>query len=390
MYDFDTPALRAGSGSIKWDMRESLYHNADALPFWVADSDYRSAPEIVDALKDAVDRCVFGYVEPGKRYFDAVRGWLRDRHGWETEEKWILPSTGIVSECANVIRCFTKPGDRIVIQTPVYDPFKKCIESAGRTAVENRLTGENVSGWHMDFNDLDCKLRGARLMILCSPHNPVGRVWTAEEVGTVAAMCKQHGVLLVSDEIHWDILIDGSVHFTAGLTGTPDNVIVMTSSGKTFNLAGLKNSNIIIPDDTLREKLKQFHSEHHIESPNNLGLIACQAAYEKGARWCDEQNQYLTENYHFAREFLRSELPQVTIAKLQGTYLMWLDMRYTGAGSHELTDQLAKAGACLNDGVRYGGESDGFMRLNIACPRSQLEKGLESICKGVQSLRHNP
>ncbi len=385
MYDFDTPASRAGTGSIKWDMREQLFHNGDALPFWVADSDYRSAPEIVEALREAAEQCVFGYVEPDGRYFEAVRGWVSSRHGWQVELDWIFPTAGIVSECANAVRAFTEPGDRIVIQTPVYDPFKQVIQSAGRVCVESPLTGDNRSGWRMDFDGLDRKLRNAAAMILCSPHNPVGRVWTEDEVRSVAALCKKHNVLLISDEIHWDILIGGTVHFTAGLAGFEENTIVMTSSGKTFNQAGLKNSNILIPNPELRERLARFHEEYHIETPNALGLAACRAAYEKGAQWCGGQNAYLTENARTVREFLRSELPDVTVSELQGTYLMWLDMRASGRTSQELSGFLAAHGACLNDGARYGTGGEGFMRLNIACPRSQLLLGLESVRNGYRA-----
>ncbi len=386
MYDFDTPAPRAGTGAIKWDILGPAFGNSQALPFWIADSDYRSPPELVEALRDAAARCVFGYNEPGRSYFEAVRGWFSRRHGWEVDPEWIIPSTGVVSEIANVVRCFSKKGDKVIIQTPVYDPFGKVIEAAGRVVVKNELLGSAASGYTMDFEDLEAKLReGAAMLILCSPHNPVGRVWTPEEVRRVAELCREYGALLVSDEIHFDIMIGGSRHFTAGLAGTPENLILLSAPSKTFSVAGLKCSNTIVPDPVLRKKLRDWQEARHIETPNNLGLVACEAAYTHGAAWCDEQNEYLTGSAGIVRDFLRERLPEVPVAELQGTYLMWFDMTASGATSHELMEAMAKTGAALNDGLRYGAEH--HMRLNIACPRAQLLRGLEAIAEGYERAR---
>lgn len=378
MYDFDTPAPRAGSGAIKWDLRQSAFGNAEALPFWVADSDYMSPPEVVEAVRDAAARCVFGYTSPTEDYKNAVAGWVKARHGWDIRADWIVPSTGIVSELSNIVRCFTAPGDKVLIQTPVYDPFGEVVRSAGRAVVENRLICDEKLSFTMDLDDLERGLKGGvKMMILCSPHNPVGRVWTGEEVRQTAELCGKYGALLVSDEIHWDILMPGQTHFTAGNAGTPENVIVLTAPSKTFNVAGLKCSNDLIPSDKLRKKLLNWKQDHHIETPNNLGLVACQAAYTHGARWCDEQNEYLAGNAELVYQRFAAELPEVRLAPLQGTYLMWLDTSFTGLGSRELCRRLIEAGAILNDGWRYG--ADGFLRLNIACPRAQLKDGLQII-----------
>lgn len=386
MYDFDTPAPRAGSGAIKWDILGGTYGNADALPFWIADSDYRSPPELVEALQDAAARCVFGYNEPTKSYYEAVRGWFSRRHGWDIDTDWILPATGVVSELANVVRCFTRRADKIIIQTPVYDPFGSVIRAAERQVVTNRLSGSASSGYTMDFDDLENKLRdGAAMMILCSPHNPVGRVWTEEEVRRVAQLCRAYGVLLVSDEIHFDIMIGGSRHFTAGLAGTPENIIILSAPSKTFNVAGLKCSNTIIPDPELRQKLLRWRQTMHIETTNNLGIISCETVYTHGDRWCDEQNAYLTENAHVVYDFVRERLPEVPVADLQGTYLMWLCMISANTPSEELVKSMAKAGAVLNDGKRYGDEY--YVRLNIACPRSQLCRGLEAMAEGYYATK---
>ena len=378
MYDFDTPALRAGTGAIKWDLRQSAFGNGDALPFWVADSDYMSPPEVVDALQEAAKNCVFGYTAPTKSYKDAVAGWVARRHGWEIDADWLVPSTGIVSELSNIVRCFTEPGDKVLIQTPVYDPFAGVVRDAGRTLVENRLLCGGDLRYTMDFEDLERKLAaGVKMMILCSPHNPVGRVWTREEVCRTAELCEEYGVLLVSDEIHWDILMPGRVHFSAGNAETDGNVIVLCAPSKTFNVAGLKCSNDIIPDAGLREKLTKWKETLHVEGPNNLGMIACEAAYTHGERWCDEQNGYLWGNAELVRAVLAQRLPEVRVAPLEGTYLMWLDITKTGLGSQAVCHKLNRAGAILNDGYRYG--DDGFVRLNIACPRAQLRAGLEVI-----------
>lgn len=378
MYDFDTAAPRAGSGAIKWDMRGSAFGNSDALPFWVADSDYMSPPEITEALVDAARRCVFGYTAPTEGCMNAVARWVGERHGWEIDTKWIVPSTGIVSELSNIVRCFTEKGDRVLIQTPVYDPFAGVVKTAGRELVTSELRRDGALRYTMDFDDLSEKLAGnVKLMILCSPHNPVGRVWTESEVRAVAELCEKHGVLLVSDEIHWDILMPGREHFTAGRAGVTDNLIVLTAPSKTFNIAGLKCSNDIIPNEGLRRRLAAWKEARHLEGPNDLGWIACEAAYTHGARWCDEQNEYLSGNAALVCETFAARLPQIRIAPLEGTYLMWLDITATGMGSRELCGELTRAGAILNDGHRYG--DDGFVRLNIACPRAQLRAGLDTI-----------
>ncbi len=378
MYDFDTPAPRAGSGAIKWDLRASVFGNGDALPFWVADSDYMSPPEVTEALRDAAARCVFGYTAPTEGYKRAVAGWIGSRHGWDVSPEQIVPSTGIVSELAAIVRCFTAPGDKVLIQTPVYDPFADVVKAAGRTLVENPLLCDGSLRYTMDFDDLERDLRsGVRMMILCSPHNPVGRVWTQAEVRRVAELCAAWGTILVSDEIHWDILMPGHPHFTAGLAGTPENVIVLTAPSKTFNLAGLRCSNDIIPDPALRRRLTEWKQARRLESPNSLGLIACEAAYTHGAGWCDAQNAYLAGNAALVRERLAAGLPAARTAPLEGTYLMWLDASFTGLGSLELCRRLNAAGAILNDGKRYGAE--GFLRLNIACPRAQLDRGLSAV-----------
>ena len=376
MYDFDTPAPRAGTGAIKWDLRQSAFGNGGALPFWVADSDYMSPPEVVEALQAAAKNCVFGYTAPTQRYKDAVAGWIGRRHGWQIDTGWIVPSTGIVSELSNIVRCFTEKGDKVLIQTPVYDPFAGVVRDAGRTLVENRLLHDEDLRYTMDFEELARQLSaGVKMMLLCSPHNPVGRVWTREEVCRVAALCREYGVLLVSDEIHWDILMPGHAHFSAGSAGTDGNVIVLCAPSKTFNVAGLKCSNDIIPNAALRERLTKWKESFHMEGPNNMGLAACEAAYTYGGRWCDEQNAYLWENAALVRETFARELPEVRIAPLEGTYLMWLEISKTGLGSRAVCEKLNRAGAILNDGWRYG--DDSFVRLNIACPRAQLRAGLD-------------
>ncbi len=379
MYDFDTPAPRAGTGAIKWDIRESAFGNGDALPFWVADSDYMSPPEVVSAIKEAAEKCVFGYTAPTDSYKNAVREWIRTRHGCRVDPDWIVPSIGIVSEISNIIRCFTSPGDKVLIQTPVYDPFYNIVKSSGRTLVENRLVRDGLR-YSMDFEDMERDLKaGVKLMLLCSPHNPVGRVWTEEEVRRVSQLCLKYGATLVSDEIHWDIVTPGVTHFSALHAGTPGNVIVLTAPSKTFNVAGLKCSNGLIPNGAMRRRLAAWKESRFIEGPNSLGLTACEAAYTHGARWCDEQNVYLAKNAEIVRKFISEKLPFIGVTPLEGTYLMWLDISATGLDSRELCQRLTRAGAILNDGWRYG--DDGFVRLNIACPAAQLRAGLDAIAE---------
>ncbi len=384
-YSFDENAPRRGTASMKWDELGLRFGNPEALPFWVADTDYPTAPEITEAIHAAADRAAFGYTFADESYFRAVCGWFSSRHGWDINQEWIVPSTGIVSGLSNIIRCFTEPGDGIMVQPPVYDPFYETVERSGRRVVRNWLLGDNAAGYTMDFADMERKLSdGAKMMILCNPHNPVGRVWTAEELSRTAELCDKYNVVLVSDEIHWDILIDGAQQVTLGTVAKQKNIVVLTAPSKTFNLAGLQTSNLVFPDDGMRNKFKVWLEERFIESPNQLGMSACRAAYEHGAGWCDAQNVYLTENARAVEAFFHEKFPGVTAAKLEGTYLMWLDMRCFGLTSEELRIKLASAGAALNDGFRYGGEKyDGFMRLNLACPRHQLESGLEIIASAL-------
>ncbi len=380
MYDFDTPTPRAGSGAIKWDMRDKL-GNSEALPFWVADSDYASPPEVVDALHRAVANCAFGYMAPTDSYLNSVCLWVEKRHGWAIKPEWVVPSTGVVSELANIVRCFTAPGDRILVETPVYDPFGNVVKSAGRTLVENPLRCDGRA-YSIDSEDLERDLKsGVKLMIFCSPHNPVGRVWLPDEVRQVANLCQQYGALLVSDEIHWDIIMPGHSHFTAGLAGTPDNVIVLTAPSKTFNLAGLKCSNDIIPSAGLRSKLAAWKESRHIETNNGLGLVACEAAYRHGGAWADEQNEYIWGSFLHVKDYITDKLPGVIVTPLEGTYLMWLNIFNTGFDSRGAVRRMTAAGAILNDGARYG--DDSFVRLNLACPRSQLESGLPAIAAAL-------
>ena len=383
MYDFDTPAPRAGSGALKGDLRGTSFGNPEALPFWVADSDYMSPPEIGRAIREAADRCVFGYNLVTDSWRRAVAGWIKDRHDWEIDPAWIVPSTGVVWELDQIVRCFTDLGDKVLIQTPVYDPFAAVVKSSGRTLVENRLIRDGGLHYSMDFSDLERDLAsGVKLMVLCSPHNPVGRVWTEAEIRRVAELCEKHGALLVSDEIHWDIIMPGHRHFTAGRAGTAENVIVLSAPSKTFNVAGLKCSYAVIPSPALRRKLECWMEARHMDSGNNMGLIACEAAYTRCARWADEQNEYLAQNAALLREYFGERLPQMGIAPLQGTYLMWLDISFTGAGSEQVCAMMNRAGAVLNDGARYG--DDGFVRLNIACPRAQLLQGLPRVEEGIR------
>lgn len=385
VYDFDRMADRAFTDAIKWDALKTLYGNESALPFWVADTDYPTAPEICEALCSEVKKGAFGYTSPGVGYYEAVSKWILTRHDWEIKKEWIVPFGGIVSGIANIIRAFTKEGDGVLIQPPVYFPFYSTVQRSGRRIIENRILGDNISGYTMDFEDLEIKLKSAKMMILCSPHNPLGRVWSKEELKKVVALCKKNDVILLSDEIHWDIMIDGTKHISLGALADGGKVIVATAPSKTFNLAGLQTSNLIFPNKDMREKFEEYMEDHFIEHPNKLGIFACRVAYEKGANWCDKQNEYLTNNAHFVSDFLNEKMKDVTMAKLEGTYLCWLDMRKYGLSSEELIKKMAMAGAALNDGVRFGGkESEGFVRLNIACPLSMLEKGMDIIASALE------
>ena len=382
---FNEPARRRGTACIKWDFQEADYGRSGLLPFSIADADYRTYQPIVDALKNFLDGGVVGYTDLNEEYFSAVKGWCLRRHGWAVDSSWIVPVGGIVPAMSTAIEVLTEPGDGIIVQPPVYDPFYSVIEANGRTILRNDLL-KTKDGYRMDLAGLEALAKGgAKMLLLCSPHNPVCRVWTRKELQALADICKTYGLYVVSDEIHWDLILGERGHVTMGaFPELYEKLIVCTSCSKTFNIAGLETSNLIIPGKEVREKYQNYLYARYLFVPNTLGLEAVKAAYKDGDAWVDAQCAHLRENAKLVKDYLAKNLPEVKLAEAEGTYLLWLDMTAYGFSSDELIARIAQAGAGLNSGAHYGEKYDGFVRMNVACPQAQLLAGLACIRKALK------
>lgn len=379
-YNFDTPVRRRGTACVKWDENEE----DGIIPMWVADMDFQTAPAIVEALRRRVEHGVFGYNIVPDSYYEAVQSWFRRRHGWEIERDWIQYTTGVVPALSVIVKAFTEPGDRVILQTPVYNCFFSSVRNNGCEVAGSPLRSfSSPLRYEMDFDDLEAKASDprAKLLILCNPHNPVGRVWTREELQRVADICRRHGVIVASDEIHNELTFRGQRYVPFG-TVDMENAIVCTSPSKSFNTAGLQIANIVCAHPEWREKIDRAININEVCDVNPFGIVALQAAYNESEEWLDQLCEYIWQNYQALCEFFGKELPQLPVTQLEGTYLVWVDIRATGLSSDALTDRLLKEGKVqVNSSTMYGAE--GFIRLNIACPRSQMMEGLERIRKVI-------
>lgn len=392
LYDFDTRIDRTGTGSLKWDRhRRFVPKDADDfLPLSIADMEFRTAPEITRALSVVVERGVYGYTVPTSSYMEAVVGWMERRHGWSVDPTWVSPYTGVVPALYNAVRAFTHPGDKVIVQPPAYPPFYSAVTAAGCQVVENPLINDGGC-YRFDFEDLRRKVRDPRVraLILCNPHNPTGRVWTKRELEKIGGICLENDVLVLSDEIHFDFVFPPNTHtvFASIDDRFAHNSITFTAPSKTFNLAGLETSNIIIPDDRLRERFS-IAAENAVFMPllNIFGYAACEAAYRSGADWLDQLLVYLQGNMRFVVDFCRRNLPEVVVSPLEGTYLLWLDFRGYGLTAKELERLVTqRAHLKLDEGYAFGAGGAGFERINLACPRSMLETAMERLADAVNS-----
>ncbi|MCD7729160.1 MAG: pyridoxal phosphate-dependent aminotransferase [Clostridia bacterium] len=387
--DFDRVVERRGTCSLKYDCAKRRGYPENILPLWVADMDFATSSCILDAVEERVRHGIFGYTEPGESYFDAVAGWLYTRHGWQAEENWLVKTPGVVFALAAAVRAFTNRGDSVLIQQPVYYPFKEVIEDNGRKAVSSDLV-KGEGGYIIDFDDFEKKIteNNVKLFLLCSPHNPVGRVWTAEELKKAGQICLNHGVIVVSDEIHSDFVFQGRHCVFAALDERfKDITVTCTSPAKTFNLAGLQVSNIFIADKRLRTAFKRAVAATGYSQLNTLGLTACEAAYRYGGDWYTAMLEYVRGNINFTAAFIKSELPQIGFTPPQGTYLLWLDFNPLGLGESRLNDLIVnRAGLWLDSGAIFGKAGEGYERINVACPRRVLELALNKLKRAVDSL----
>lgn len=388
-YNFDEIIDRRGTNSIKYDFTQERGKPKDIIPLWVADMDFRTPPEVTDALIKAVEHGVFGYSESKQEYFDAVYHWFNTRFDWKIKLDWLVKTPGVVFSIAAAIRAFTDERDSVMIQQPVYYPFFETIMYNNRRLINNSLVYQDGS-YHIDFEDFEAKIieNNVKLFIFCSPHNPVGRVWTKDELILLGDICVKHGVTVVSDEIHADFIYEGHKHyiFSSLKSEYLKNTIICTAPSKTFNLAGLQISNIIISDEALRKKFKKELKKTGYSQVNSLGIIACQAAYNYGDHWLDDLKKYLADNLSFVRYFLNNKLPQIKLVEPQGTYLVWLDFKALNLSDKDLEDLIEnEAKLWLDKGTMFGPEGEGFQRVNIACPRGVLEKAFCQLEKAILS-----
>ncbi len=379
-YNFDLPFVRRGSGCYKWDEEPE----DGIIPMWVADMDFQTAPAIIKALRQRVDHGVFGYTLVPERYYDAVIYWFQHRHQWMIQREWIQYTSGVVPALSVIVKAFTTPGDEVILQTPVYNCFFSSVRNNGCEVVENRLVLTEGNRYEMDYADLERKTSSpkAKLLILCNPHNPAGRLWTKDELAQVSEICRKNGVIVVSDEIHNELTYCGRRYVPYGLVDEGlTNAIVCTSPSKSFNTAGLQIANIICSIPVWREQIDRAINVNEVCDVNPFGVVALQAAYRESEEWLDALCAYIYENYKTLCDFFSQHLQQCVVTPLEGTYLVWVDIRRTGFSSDEITEKLLREGRVqVNSGTMYGQEAgEGFIRLNIACPRSQMLEGLRRI-----------
>ena len=381
--NFDEIIDRRNTSCLKYDFAAERGYPTNIDPFWVADMDFRAPQPVIDEIVRRAQHGIFGYTNPKDDYRQTLLDWFRTYHSWTPSSQSLILTPGVVFALCMAVRAFTKPGEAVLIQQPVYYPFTESIRDNGRELVNSPLILKD-GHYTIDFADFEQKIQDhqVRLFLLCSPHNPAGRVWTREELLQMASICARHDVLIVADEIHHEFIRPG-FHHTVLASLSPaiaERVITCTAPSKTFNLAGLQLSNIFIENTALRRKFRQEVTAAGYSQPNALGLFAAQAAYAHGREWLTELLAYLEGNYQFTRQFLQRELPHVKLIEPEGTYLLWLDFSYYGLSDEALDETIIhKANLWLDSGHIFGPAGSGFQRLNIACPRSILEKGLRQL-----------
>ena len=389
-YDFDRIVDRRNTDCLKYDFAVQRGRPKDVLPFWVADMDFPIAQEIEDALVKRCQHGIFGYSEATDGYFAALQNWYLKHFNWQVQRPWLIKTPGVVFALAMAVKAFTEPGDGVLVQQPVYYPFTEVIRDNDREVVNAPLALVN-GHYEIDFADLEQKLANpkVKLMFLCSPHNPVGRVWAKEELLRVGDLCLKYNVITVSDEIHSDFVWDDNAHTPFATLGEEyqQNCIVCTAPSKTFNLAGLQVSNIFIPNQKLRRAFRKQIDAAGYSQLNTLGLVACQAAYAYGEEWLTQVKAYIRSNITFVDDYLKQNLPQIKMLPIEGTYLVWLDCSALGMTADEREQWLwHEAKLWLDGGGIFGKEGEAFERINVACPRATLLQGLEQLKAAVAKL----
>lgn len=388
--DFDEIIERHGTDSVKYDLAVRRGKKEDILPLWVADMDFRSPTCVIEELKARADHGIFGYSTTGDKYFSAVADWFKESTGWDIKRNWLVQTPGVIAGIAAAIRALTEKGEGVLIQEPVYYPFADGIKSNGRKKIINELVYHD-GRYTIDLKDFEEKIieNSVKLFILCNPHNPVGRVWTQEELASMGDICLRNGVIVVADEIHQDFIYPGHKHvvFADIKTEFAEISVTCTAPSKTFNLAGLQISNIVIPNREIRKRFKAALNQVGFNEPNIMGLAACEAAYKGGREWLSELREYLNSNLIFLRESLMQRIPKVKLVEPEGTYLVWLDFSGIGLDDEALEELITeRAGLWLDAGTMFGAGGSGFERINIACPKATLEDALLRLENAVNEI----
>ncbi|MCK6257265.1 pyridoxal phosphate-dependent aminotransferase [Fictibacillus sp. KIGAM418] len=387
MKAFNEKIDRMNTHSVKWDHTKEIFGKEDLLPMWVADMDFKAPHAVIDAMKKRIDHGIFGYSMATKETKQIVMDWLKSRHTWEIQSDWIVFTPGVVPALSAAIHTYTETNDGVLIQSPVYYPFGDMVKKNNRKLISNSLR-YNGETYEMDFEDLELQFRtkNIKLMLLCNPHNPVGRVWTKEELGKLAKLCIQYDVLVFSDDIHFDLIYKKYRHTILSSLSPEieERTITGIAPSKTFNLAGLQFSTIIIPNKTLRDKFSDYLATIGFFSPGSLGIIAAEAAYQNGEEWLDGLMEYLESNLDYLKNFIKEKLPQIKVIEPEGTYLVWLDCSNLNMDHKRLESFIQdEAKLAFDEGYIFGKEGEGFERINIACPLETLKEGLTRLEKAI-------
>lgn len=384
-YNFDELIDRRHTGSVKWDGMKNAFGRDDLTAMWVADMDFRTPPFVMDALRQRLEHEVLGYAMPCEGWDTTICHWLQKRHQWEVRPDWLTFVPGIVRGQAFALLCFTNPGDRVLVMTPVYHPFFLVTERLKREAVRSPLDLRD-GHYHIDFDRLRHDLQGCKALVLCNPHNPGGRVWTVDELRRIAELCQESGTLVISDEIHADLTLPPYKHhpFAAVSPAAASNSVTFMAPSKTFNMPGVQSSFAIVPDDTLRARFQQFMEAGEFCEGHLFAYIGCKAAFEHGEEWLNQLLAYIQGNIDFTESYLRQHIPAIGMIRPQASFLVFLDCRQLGLEQEALERLFAdKARLALNTGTTFGEPGRGFMRLNVGCPRAALKQALDQLAEAV-------
>ncbi|HFL2404187.1 TPA: MalY/PatB family protein [Clostridioides difficile] len=385
-YNFNEIVDRSNNFSSKWSEMEKKYGTNDLLPMWVADMDFKAAPCIIDSLKNRLEQEIYGYTTRPDSYNESIVNWLDRRHNWKIKSEWLIYSPGVIPAISLLINELTKANDKIMIQEPVYSPFNSVVKNNNRELIISPLQKLENGNYIMDYEDIENKIKDVKLFILCNPHNPVGRVWTKDELKKLGDICLKHNVKIISDEIHSDIILKKHKHIPMASISKEfeKNTITCMAPTKTFNIAGLQSSYVVLPDEKYYKLLDDAFTRIDIKRNNCFSLVATEASYNNGESWLESFLEYLESNIDFAIKYINENMPKLKVRKPEGTYLLWVDFSALGLSDEELESILVQKGkVALNQGNSFGIGGSGYQRINLACPRSMLEEALIRIKNAI-------